>query len=256
MKNKFLFIATLLMLVLFAPILASCNEIQVEVQINVLSSSIKDGSVSGDGIYMSGERITITATPENGKEFVAWIKNNELVSQDAEYTFTLTKNSGGTYVAIFTSNNPTYYQISNLTMTARHKLDESKFDTFELTLNSIELILNPVNTNINHTIYENKEMAFEVTSQGQSTETLDANSLFFLRKISTYSIKANIKYNLNQSGVNLTRTQTVILTSLTPELDENEISFLPLELTFDNTTIIVSVNLNLYPALPQPKPEK
>ena len=51
------------------------------------------GSVSGEGIYQVGETCTLTATPSsNDYVFVNWIENGEVVSTDAQYSFTVTNN--------------------------------------------------------------------------------------------------------------------------------------------------------------------
>ena len=48
------------------------------------------GTVTGAGNYEYGLEATITATPNDGYTFVNWTENNEVVSTDASYTFTVT----------------------------------------------------------------------------------------------------------------------------------------------------------------------
>ena len=48
------------------------------------------GSVSGAGTYMVNTTATLTATPYSGYTFVSWTENDEIVSTDAEYSFTVT----------------------------------------------------------------------------------------------------------------------------------------------------------------------
>ena len=50
------------------------------------------GTASGGGTYESGKSVTITATADNGYEFVGWYEDAELVSDEASYTFTVTEN--------------------------------------------------------------------------------------------------------------------------------------------------------------------
>lgn len=46
------------------------------------------GSVSGGGRYQDGTSVTVTATPAEGYQFVAWQEGGQNVSTDASYTFT------------------------------------------------------------------------------------------------------------------------------------------------------------------------
>jgi len=59
---------------------------------NVTLSSINDlkGSVLGAGLYNPGDEVTITAVPETGYRFTLWMENNEMVSSDMSYKFTIT----------------------------------------------------------------------------------------------------------------------------------------------------------------------
>lgn len=49
------------------------------------------GSVAGAGVFQIGQNVTVTATPAEGFSFVGWYRNgsNELVSNNAQYSFTL-----------------------------------------------------------------------------------------------------------------------------------------------------------------------
>lgn len=49
------------------------------------------GSVAGAGVFQIGQNVTVTATPAEGFSFVGWYSNgsNELVSNNAQYTFAL-----------------------------------------------------------------------------------------------------------------------------------------------------------------------
>ena len=55
-----------------------------------LSADPQDGgTVSGGGSKEEGSSCTVVATPAEGKVFEGWFENNELVSNDASYTFTV-----------------------------------------------------------------------------------------------------------------------------------------------------------------------
>ena len=59
------------------------------------------GTVSGAGEFNYGESCTLTATPRNGYTFLRWLKNGQVVSLEATYTFNVYENAY--YVAQFTS---------------------------------------------------------------------------------------------------------------------------------------------------------
>ena len=52
----------------------------------------ENGTVEGAGEYEEGTEITLTATPNDGYEFVNWTENEVEVSTDAEYTFAVLAN--------------------------------------------------------------------------------------------------------------------------------------------------------------------
>ena len=49
------------------------------------------GFVSGDGTYLYGDTVTITAIPAQGYVFIGWFNNGQLVSDDNDYTFSAGK---------------------------------------------------------------------------------------------------------------------------------------------------------------------
>ena len=65
------------------------------------------GSVSGVGNYNIGGECTLTATPNTGYEFVEWQENEQVVSSDNPYTFTV-GNTNRTLIANFTTTTPRY----------------------------------------------------------------------------------------------------------------------------------------------------
>ena len=60
------------------------------------------GSVTGAGTYNYGSTCTLTATANNGYTFVNWTKNGQVVSTDANYSFTVTRTAS--FVAHFQLN--------------------------------------------------------------------------------------------------------------------------------------------------------
>ena len=64
------------------------------------------GTVSGMGEYVIDTTCTLTATPADGHNFVHWLENGQVVSTDAEYTFTVTGPKD--LVAVFSPLEGTY----------------------------------------------------------------------------------------------------------------------------------------------------
>ena len=67
------------------------------VSINV--TPFNGGTVSGEGYYDYGTRVTVQATPNENYRFVEWMINNESVSTNASYTFTISEDMR--FVAVF-----------------------------------------------------------------------------------------------------------------------------------------------------------
>ena len=60
--------------------------------ITTLANPTEGGVVTGSGIYETLDECTVTATANEGYDFVNWTENGNVVSTDAAYTFTVTDN--------------------------------------------------------------------------------------------------------------------------------------------------------------------
>ena len=60
--------------------------------ITLNASPAQGGTVSGQGSYTHGQTVSISATPNTGYSFVNWTENGNVVSSQAEYSFTATQN--------------------------------------------------------------------------------------------------------------------------------------------------------------------
>ena len=76
--------------------------------ITASASPTAGGSVAGAGNYNYGSTCTLTATANVGYTFVNWTKNGQVVSTDADYSFTVTR--AASFVA--------HFQLSNYEITA------------------------------------------------------------------------------------------------------------------------------------------
>ncbi|MBO5847734.1 MAG: leucine-rich repeat domain-containing protein, partial [Bacteroidales bacterium] len=58
---------------------------------NVTASAnpAEGGSISGAGVYTHGETATLSATSNEGYQFINWTENGTVVSEEAEYSFTV-----------------------------------------------------------------------------------------------------------------------------------------------------------------------
>ncbi|MBO7133457.1 MAG: C10 family peptidase [Bacteroidales bacterium] len=63
-----------------------------EYEITATANPSAGGSVTGAGTFQYGEQVTLTATANEGYNFVNWTENGTAVSTDAEYSFTATAN--------------------------------------------------------------------------------------------------------------------------------------------------------------------
>ena len=74
--------------------------------INVSANPSNGGTVTGGGTYNQGASCTVTATANNGYTFTNWTENGNVVSTQANYTFTVTGNR--TLVANFQAQTQSY----------------------------------------------------------------------------------------------------------------------------------------------------
>ena len=78
--------------------------------IEVSAEPTNGGTASGGGDYNHGESCTVSATAKSGYAFVNWTENDSVVSDNANYTFTVKR--GRTLVAHFEVQAPNTYNIN------------------------------------------------------------------------------------------------------------------------------------------------
>lgn len=61
-------------------------------QVTTAADPEEGGTTVGDGTYLYGEQATVTSTLNTGYNFCGWYEGDTLVSEDMEYTFTVTSN--------------------------------------------------------------------------------------------------------------------------------------------------------------------
>lgn len=77
--------------------------------ITAIANPTNGGTVTGGGTYQQGQSCTISAMNNSGFTFINWTENGNVVSTNANYTFTVTGNAS--YVAHF-QQSTTYYTIT------------------------------------------------------------------------------------------------------------------------------------------------
>jgi len=77
-----------------APTVASLNTFCTTTNYAVITSSnpLAGGNTTGDGTYVSGASVTITATANTDYTFVNWTENGNVISSNVSYTFTISDN--------------------------------------------------------------------------------------------------------------------------------------------------------------------
>ncbi len=119
------------------------------------------GYMSGAGTYLAGTEVTITASPKDGYKFLYWVYDNDTVSTDTSYTFTIGE-ADVTYTAYFEAKtsgitttkdniltifpNPSAGNVtisSQNTITGIKLLNTTGQVLFESSYNNNEIVFNP-----------------------------------------------------------------------------------------------------------------
>ena len=85
---------------------------EVSFGINATPNSIESGSVNGAGVCPMGSDCTLVAAASPDYTFVFWEENGVIVSTNAIYSFTVTRERN--LMAIFSSNNPIVFNDANV----------------------------------------------------------------------------------------------------------------------------------------------
>ena len=65
------------------------GEVIAEYDVTLAANPVEGGSIAGDGSYIAGTEVTVTARTNTHYHFVNWTENGNPVSTDAAYTFTI-----------------------------------------------------------------------------------------------------------------------------------------------------------------------
>ena len=131
MRKKICYILVFLLVLCSSIFFSACNEDANEYNINVNVWYANYGTVYGNGTYKEKTEVEIKAVPNNNYSFIAWMKNNIIVSYEADYKFEVNKESAGTYVAIFTCPDLELVTLKNVELVQTY--------TTQTTITNIEL---------------------------------------------------------------------------------------------------------------------
>lgn len=127
MKNKKYFLFAVLLMFTMCFSLFGCGPApdRYNIVVNVWYSNY--GTTYGGGTYDEGTTITINATPKQDSKFIAWMKENVVVSRDMDYSFKVNAETTGTYTAIFSCPELELVTLKNITFTDEYQEDCLEF---------------------------------------------------------------------------------------------------------------------------------
>ena len=83
MKKYLKFVLCTILVAFVCPLLLACNEKPQSYSVNVNVWYSNYGFASGSDTYEEGEECSIVATPKNNSSFMAWMKENVIVSYES-----------------------------------------------------------------------------------------------------------------------------------------------------------------------------
>lgn len=186
------------------------------------SNAINCGDVTGSGNYKTNSTVTLTATPKNDNTFLAWTKNDLVVSYDATFTFVASSATEGKYIALFSTSTFDYVLLNGVS-----------YDLMNLTLDNPNLYATEVvswrlKSNTVSTLYKNLA-SFEnqeISNIGSfSSENVDfENKIFFSHKQYFFTLTMVIEYTNNKTQLTTTEQITTdFMIDLSTLLDEDAV---------------------------------
>lgn len=88
----------------------------IRYSVDVSAVPSEGGAVTGSGIFEQGAQVTVTATPNEGYNFLRWVADGNEASTDASYTFAVSESLSMT--AVFELENPTPKSTYTITVSA------------------------------------------------------------------------------------------------------------------------------------------
>jgi len=121
MKKKFLSLLLVLFLSIVSFSFCGCDKDLSSYYIGAQTLHSKGYVLGGNEEFKEGELVTLEAkgntNNQNTTTFLCWMLNNKVVSLDAKYQFTASKETAGNYIAIFNSPYIEYFNLNEFTFT-------------------------------------------------------------------------------------------------------------------------------------------
>lgn len=177
---------------------SACTETPVDHTIQVETSDIRKGTVSGAGVYKTGYSVNLKAITNNpeSSNFIGWLKNNVIVSYEANYSFEANIDTEGKYTALFSTNTLEFFKLDKITYSINNLTFENEA-TDTLKVSNIEILWNTVPA-----LYENFATAGE--QEVFNTGILETSAFefddFILSKNQTYYFQIKINFESTTSA--------------------------------------------------------
>ena len=153
MKHKI--ILFLIVALMFGFTLTGCTSTPANYDISVYINGAVYGRVNDEvsGTYPEGTELTIVATPYENQTFFCWMLDNKVVSTSQEYTFEVSEQTSGSYVALFNCSDLEYISLESFNFTnAVTQNSETQLKSFSIyfghTQNDLYKVFTSTNNNI------------------------------------------------------------------------------------------------------------
>ena len=218
------------------------------------------GTIEGDGNYTYGQTATLTATANTGYEFVNWTEDNEIVSTDTEYSFTVTSNrrlvanfSIGTYT-ITASANPaeggtvegadeyTYGQTATLRATANENYNFTNWteDNEVVSTDAEYSFTVTADRNIVANFIYNEPAVYTITATANPTDGGTIEGAGVYREGETVSLSASARTGYH--FVNWTENEAIVSTNAEYTFTARENRNLVANFQKDRYTVYITKN--------------
>lgn len=206
MFKKLLSVALVALIATFGLALGGCDENLDSYDVIVKVNGAKYGDVyGGNDTYTVGTNITIKAKPKattsqtSQNVFVCWVHDNKVVSTEAEYTFKLSFETAGTYVALFECADLEYVAINNLVINSGTFLNVG---TAGASISKLSLKMGYSENRLIE-VYSSDDVAFvnESLTLDSSSFLHDENFPYVFDKTRNLFVKVDITYLYSSSEI-------------------------------------------------------
>lgn len=172
--------------------LNACMDVIQRHNIEVTYYNGQYGTTSGFGYYTTNSTVVIRAIPKGGHSFLAWIKNDIIVSRDAEYSFIANAQTEGKYIALFSTDTLEFFRISEISYEITG-LDLTASDK-QLKNVAVSEIKNGTTSGIYNNFASSPIEEMSNTGNFSTTNFQFFEKVFFLNKIYYFTAKINYDY--------------------------------------------------------------